>query len=318
LKKLSFVDRRHFMHLPSDDDAKELFKSSIKMVEIEVFSYCNRKCWFCPNSKLDRNSKNIFMDEGLYVKILNDLARINYCNTISFSRYNEPLADKIILKRLQQAREILPQVKLHTNSNGDFVTADYIEELYQHGLRSLRVQVYLAKDEPFQDDKVVLKIKKKADQIGLPYEMILSKPGLRHEAQIFYKDMDIHIYSRNFEQNGCSRGELVDVRRDYQRTAPCLIPFQSLYIDYTGKVMPCCNLRSDAPEHQNYIVGDMNYENIFQIFANGPLVGWRRELFNFGPKKRPCNTCTYSIQKRNRSYILTKIRLLFSRVGKQN
>ena len=32
-------------------------------IEIEIFSYCNRKCWFCPNSFVDRRSENLIMPE---------------------------------------------------------------------------------------------------------------------------------------------------------------------------------------------------------------------------------------------------------------
>ena len=33
---------------------KDLFKKHLKLIEIEVFSFCNRKCWYCPNSYIDR------------------------------------------------------------------------------------------------------------------------------------------------------------------------------------------------------------------------------------------------------------------------
>ena len=38
-------------------------------------------------------------------------------------------------------------------------------------------------------------------------------------------------------------------------------------MDYTGKVMPCCNLRSDFPEHRDFIVGDLSdgSSSIFDI-----------------------------------------------------
>ena len=29
---------------------------NIRLVEIEIFSFCNRKCLFCPNSFIDRHS----------------------------------------------------------------------------------------------------------------------------------------------------------------------------------------------------------------------------------------------------------------------
>ena len=41
--------------------AAAIFQRAVRMVEIEVFSYCNRRCWFCPNATIDRISKNIYM-----------------------------------------------------------------------------------------------------------------------------------------------------------------------------------------------------------------------------------------------------------------
>lgn len=310
-KNFGFVTAQHFKQVNDEDIAQKLFKASVKMVEIEIFSYCNRRCWFCPNAQIDRFSQNIPMGEELYLRIINTLAQVNYNQAISFSRYNEPLADRVILKRLEQARAILPKAMLHTNTNGDFLTGDYVRDLYQHGLNSLKIQVYLSKDEPYDDAAVLIKLKNKAEQIGFPYQIVECKKGLRHEAKIFYQDMNISIYSRNFNIDGCSRGDLVDVRRAFCRTSPCLSPFRDLYIDYNGKVMPCCNLRSDAPEHQDFIVGDLNQQSLFQIYAAGPLVEWRRRLIGFGPKKSPCNNCGFSIQKKNLSYRLAAAKLKF-------
>lgn len=46
----------------------------VRMVEIEVFSYCNRHCWFCPNSFVDSQSENKLMDPVVYESIINSLA----------------------------------------------------------------------------------------------------------------------------------------------------------------------------------------------------------------------------------------------------
>ena len=71
-------------------------KDNLKLIEIELFSYCNRKCWMCPNSFIDRKTNNTFMKTEIYKKILKELGSIDYDNLISFSRYNEPLSKKII------------------------------------------------------------------------------------------------------------------------------------------------------------------------------------------------------------------------------
>ena len=43
-----FVTAEHFLIAPDRTAAQTLFKRSVVMVEVEVFSYCNRRCWFCP------------------------------------------------------------------------------------------------------------------------------------------------------------------------------------------------------------------------------------------------------------------------------
>ena len=95
---------------------KQIFKENLKLIEIETFSYCNRKCWFCPNSFVDRLSENIEMSEDVYLDLLQQLSEIDFSGELTYSRYNEPLAKReLLIKRIKQAREILPNATLRTN-----------------------------------------------------------------------------------------------------------------------------------------------------------------------------------------------------------
>ena len=124
-----------------DNNTKNWFKSQLKLIEIEVFSFCNRKCWFCPNSYIDRKSDTVLLPETAYLSILDQLSEIDYDQEITYSRYNEPLSKKeIILKRISQAREYLPKAKLRTNTNGDYISLDYIHQLRDAGLNELFIQ----------------------------------------------------------------------------------------------------------------------------------------------------------------------------------
>src|SRR5688572_22288689 len=90
----------HFRAGLSTHEARALFAESVDLVEIETFTFCNRKCWFCPNAAMPfRQDKpgTQYMDEALYLRILGDLNSIQYKGQIQFGRYNEPLADRIIL-----------------------------------------------------------------------------------------------------------------------------------------------------------------------------------------------------------------------------
>lgn len=284
----------HFNRAISMERARSLFKASVHLVEIEAFTFCNRKCYFCPNAHIDRRSGNKYMDEALYLRILSELASIQYDKVITYSRYNEPLADRIILERLRQAREALPEAQLYTHTNGDYLNLQYLDELRANGLNTLRVQVYLSNSARYSEEKIVARMHKRLKALGLPYEMIINEPNVRHMALVHYQGMEVTFDARNFDILGTDRAQSLEIGKRYQRTSPCFIPFQQVYFDYNGSVVPCCNIRSDEASHQNYIVDDLSTgRSIFEAYANSSLADWRRDLLTFGHKKPPCDTCSY-------------------------
>ena len=46
---------------------------NLKLVEIEIFNYCNRTCEFCPNETIDRKSKVIELPELCFLNTLEEL-----------------------------------------------------------------------------------------------------------------------------------------------------------------------------------------------------------------------------------------------------
>ncbi|MBN1197434.1 MAG: radical SAM/SPASM domain-containing protein [Candidatus Aminicenantes bacterium] len=292
----SIINKNHFNANLDMREKLDLFKSSVKMIEIEVFSFCNRRCWFCPNLYIDRHSDNIFMQDSIYKKVIYDLKKIDYSNKISFSRYNEPLSNKNIFKRLIEAHEVLPSAQLHMNTNGDYLERDTIPQLYECGLSSLNIQVYIPNGMEYSDKKAYSLVSTKIKALNLEHKLICFKSMKRLEYRLIYENMSIRIYSKNFIQSGNYRAGLISkLKKSRVRTSPCLIPFRDLYIDFNGKVVPCCNIRSDIPEHKNYIIGDLsrNEDNIFSIFSSKEIIDWRKQLFGFWKKSAPCDYCSF-------------------------
>ena len=294
---MSLVIRpEHFQRSLPLDEARQLFKDSITQVEIEAFTYCNRTCWFCPNSYIDRRSTNKYMDEGLYLRILSDLASIDYRGIITYSRYNEPLADRIILTRIRQARERLPDAVLLTHTNGDYLDQDYLRDLKEAGLNRLKVQVYLANDERFEDEAMRKRLSRRINDLGLPHRIQIAEPNVRYLVEVQYPGMEVTFDARNFGVIGVDRGQTIALPEAYERNAPCFIVFRHLYIDYDGSVVPCCNIRSDEPRHALYVVDRLaTGRSLFEAYANSPLADWRRGLVTFGKKEKPCDTCSYEV-----------------------
>jgi radical SAM protein with 4Fe4S-binding SPASM domain len=290
------VRPEHFSRTASPDAARQLFKESVEFIEIETFTYCNRVCWFCGNSKIDRRSKNYYMDENLYLKVIQDLSSIDYRGSIAYGRYNEPLSDRIILTRIRQARELLPNAHLYTHTNGDYLTRELLDELRDAGLNRLRVQAYLGNDDRFSDTAVITRLAQRLRDLGLPFEFTEAHQNALYAARVRYPGMEVTFESRNFDLHGVDRGQTVELAAKHRRISPCLIVFKNVYIDHDGSVVPCCNIRGDEPTHQPYIVDKLTPENsIFAAYANSVLAEWRKSLFAYGEKEKPCNTCAYMI-----------------------
>lgn len=281
----------------SPEVARALFKQFVRFVEIETFTFCNRKCWFCPNSGMPSRQDragNRYMDETLYLRILGDLRSIEYDGQIQFGRYNEPLADRIILTRIRQAREHCPKAFLYTHTNGDYLTREYLEELSSAGLNAIRLQTYLGNNDRYDDARMQARQKQQLEKLGLRIaRTLVSVVEYRHYHLTDYPKLQLTIDARNFDRIGIDRGGLVQVNvPKAERTAPCMAPFKSLYIDWTGDTVPCCNIRSDAPMHQKYIVSRLQEgAGVFDAYV--ALYAWRKGLLRFGPKAAPCNTCNH-------------------------
>lgn len=275
----------------------EYLKQNLKVIEIEVFSYCNRVCWFCPNSFIDRRTSNILMPEETYLNILSQLRDIDFSGDITYSRYNEPTAKKdIILKRISQARSYLPKANLKTNSNGDYITTEYLHQLKAAGLNEIFMQHYDLEPFTFNYEWHKSEMEKKLNKLGLEYVKITDIPGYKLEYKVIFDGMRIQIRARNFNEDGSSRGNTIQLASEYTRTQRCLQPFNNMYIDYNGNAMVCCALRSDIDSHSDGIVGNVNEKSLADIFTSINYDKWRKHHLTDGPKEGVCKSCRDNIK----------------------
>jgi radical SAM protein with 4Fe4S-binding SPASM domain len=277
---------------------KKYFKDNLKLIEIEVFSYCNRKCWFCPNSYIDRKSETILMSEISYLSILDQLKEIDYDKEITYSRYNEPLSKKdIILKRIKQAREYLPKAKLRTNTNGDYLSLDYIYELRDAGLNELFIQQYLGNKQKYDHKRSKRIMIEKIRRLGVDYSVITDIYNHRIEFELHIEGITVHLRARNFSIEGTARTkDIENYDKDYVRTQSCNQPFNNMYIDYNGSVVVCCNSRSDIPEHENAIMGSVHQDKLYNIYSSNKYDSWREHLKDDGPKSGICEKCKIDVK----------------------
>lgn len=293
------IANQQFHRQPDPATQKALFARSVKRVVIETSSYCNRRCVFCPNADGNRLGTRKLMPDEMYHAIIDDLAEIGYSKAILLHLYNEPLANPGIFYQIAYARLKLPNATLSFNTNGDYIKADTLQRLVSVGLTSLHVSIYGPGQGVFKKDYVFRKVQDMVTACGLAgtEPEWISEDECRAKGVFEHGNLrlPITIQARDFDQNGYDRGGLVEFSEQALPDSqdPCPSPFEELLIAWNGVVVPCCNVDGDRPEHQQFNVGQVTGAgSIFSIYADGPLVEWRRSLVLFQKHKAPCAKCT--------------------------
>jgi len=286
----------------------------IRRIDIELHSFCNRTCEWCPNKTYLRN-KQVRMEDWVFEKVINELAEsgfgtkrrfmedgVNFERTftndqpiLSFLGYMEPMADmKNFRSKLKYAIENLPpNIEFLSHTNGDYLTKENLEDL---PLTTLGVMDYdnlgpeywankltelgclVMEDENINSQGYVLAIHKLINNIRVTTNWT-ENSELENRAGALSKDEDV-IKMMGW-RNGAEK-----------RTTPCAEPTYFMNITYDGNVMPCCHMRSDIPMHEDYILGNVKENTLQEIYYSEKAEKFREKLtVPMGDYPDPCKNC---------------------------
>jgi len=263
------------------EEKQKVFKNNVELIWIEPNSKCNRQCWFCPNKLIDRHTKNISMNFGLLEKLLKDLSVIDYDGDVSMSYYNEALLDETLEKKIYIIKKYLPNCKLHFNTNGDHITRDKLLSLEHAGLDRLLISNYILKspEQKWEYCTARKAIEEKAQKLDLDAETITGENSTNCALFTRVGEMRIVLDSLNLNVNGLSRGGLIDSGVPIPaRIRVCADPYHAVPISYSGKVMFCVNCHSEAEKHSEYVIGNINEQNIYDIFIGDKMTKLRKSV----------------------------------------
>lgn len=221
--------------------------SNLRLVEIELFSYCNRICAWCPNFYIDRQSDNKTMDLNVFCGLLQELKKNDFCGAISFSRYNEPFSDFLTLQSACRIiKEFLPDIKLVTNTNGDYITEEIIKDML---IDELTIMDYDGKGR----DYVLQKLRSWNLKCIQEYDHYFVATHGNKKILYYYSWTEVAKIS----DRGGNLKDWSLQKRDY----PCFEPLFFIGVNYDGTVSPCCNVRNDCG-NRNYILGDLHKQSL--------------------------------------------------------
>ncbi len=282
---------------PADPaEQRRIFAETVTNVIVEISSYCNRQCSYCPVSNVDRVSGRETFPAENYSRILSDLERISYAQGLCLNLYNEPMADRpLLIARIREARTRLPGCRIYFSTNGDFLSLDYVKEMVEAGLSELWVTIHTPKGKPYDDAYAITRFTELSKRLGKAIKIETITQGVTIVGRMTVSGLPIHVFSQNYSFFGTDRAgsvkSLTDAR--FHRRSPCSRPYHDFTVSYEGTIFPCCQMFVDDESHRaHYAIGRIgDFPDIFAAYASQAMAGWRAELLRFSPKKSPCDTC---------------------------
>lgn len=208
------------------------------MVELEISTACNRRCWYCPNSVPQLRRTQQIMQEYVFNRLLSELTRIDFSGRMSYHLYNEPLLHPHLRDIVACVTQKLPRVRQVLYTNGDLLTDALHNELTQLGIASFIVTSHDSK--PFQE---------------------------RHNQIVLFPSM-LNLTNRGGtvlqEQTSALKLPL---------SAPCHASSSMLIVTFTGDVILCYE---DA--ERSVQLGNISRSSIEEIWFSKRFVSARRAL----------------------------------------
>ena len=226
-----------------------------RSVAIEISTFCNRTCYYCPN--LLEETPVEFMAEETFHEIIDQLKEINYSGIILYHFYNEPLLDKRLPNFIRYVKTNLPNCVSRVVSNGDFLSTDLADNLINAGVLDIMITIHDIDGENFLNK----------------LRPVLTK----------YPEY-IHVNTIH-NQPISNRGGAIKVKQ-LDKKDTCTDPLTSLTLDHKGNVLLCCN-----DYYRKHSFGNITHAKISKIWHSEDFSRLRKELRNGVANLEICRKC---------------------------
>lgn len=248
------ITNRYLHQIPVVD-----LMTTLQSVQINPTELCNRTCSFCPrsNSTVYKNAKQ-FISKETCKHIGEQLNEFEFKGRVGFVGFGEPLLHKKLPECISIIKKACPTIQwIEVNTNGDFLTKELIEALYNAGCTDLTISMYDSDMSEYFESMC------KGISINLT---------LRH----YYDIKNINFIDRL----AVIQQKPVNIKR------PCYIPFYKLFIDWNGDFLLC---DQDWGRRTNQF--NISSTTI-KDFWSAKINDYRKNLINGNREKNtPCNSC---------------------------
>lgn len=262
-------------------------------VEIEINTYCNRRCSWCPNATSARGREKLAISEQVWNAILDSLGSAGYRGQFAFHNYNEPLADPGLLRYIQSARAALPDATLIIYTNGDYLDPERLDELASSALDEVRVTLY--PDPLGSPSRSGARAQAFLAKLALPATSDESHPFAGTavwRAQV--RTMTLLVREPRVDRFTNRAGSVLSASAPV-RTAPCYVPYQAAAIDVHGNLKLCCHIYDSLdPAATSCIIGNVGVEPLLSLWNSAAMNRRRAQVARADfSELPPCRTCNH-------------------------
>lgn len=258
----------------------------INEVEIQLVSWCNRSCDFCPSGTFPVPKK--MMEWGVIHKIIEELELINFQGTIGLHLICEPLLHRDFQKIVGEFRKRLPKSFIRIESNGDVLDnkftklADYMDA----GLNEILINCYDSKEQREERNDKLLSLTESYPAIWY-WNIRMRNPRMSRFRwkvvklrDFFDDDYSLRNWAGHVEQQ---RSEEIQ----FPLPLSCARPFDRVHVNYKGEVILCNN-----DWKFEVVAGDLTQEPL-QTAWNSPtfLEQYRPKLLKCDRSNKLCESC---------------------------
>ena len=241
-------------------------KPLLSWIDINITELCNRKCEFCPriDDALYPN-QNLHMSVELASKIGLELEELQYQGVVVFSGYSEPM----MCPHFTDIVAAFPSsIRLELVTNGDFLKAKNIKDLFAAGLDYIVVSMY---DGPHQIEH---------------FTKLFSEAGLDEERYIlrdrWHTEEDSFGLKLTNRAGTINTGNQIEVNPHH----PCNYTAYSMTVDWNGDVMLCMQ-----DWNKKVKFGNVSQQTLTEVWFSKGLDKYRNKLLNGNRACAPCNKC---------------------------
>lgn len=245
----------------------------IAEVELQIASWCNRSCSFCPSGTFP--VPRAFMEFDLAQSLVAQLKERDFAGTVGFHLICEPLLNKRLGDFISLFRQELPGTFLRLESNGDALKDfETLHGLFERGLNEILINCYESTEQFKKRNREIIDLTKRHPEIWYRNLYKCNPPGPRSGWKVV-RLRDFHDPTKATR----TWGGLVEIANPaatceaFPLRLGCSRPFKRLHVNYLGQAILCNN-----DWKFEVVCGDLKTQSLGEVWGSETLVRCRERL----------------------------------------